>query len=76
MKLSMANRLALVAVLLVLGAASALAQQSDEELAKAVQNPIASLISLPVQSNNDFDKRVLEGPALPPSRRTTKTSAQ
>ena len=33
----------------------AAAQQSEEELAKAAQNPIASLISVPIQSNNDFD---------------------
>ncbi len=31
------------------------AQESTEALAKAAQNPIASLISLPIQSNNDFD---------------------
>lgn len=33
----------------------ALGQSSQEELAKAAQNPIASLISVPIQSNNDFD---------------------
>ncbi len=32
-----------------------LAQPSQEDLAKAAQNPIASLISVPIQSNNDFD---------------------
>ena len=33
----------------------ALADPSQEDLAKAAQNPIASLISVPIQSNNDFD---------------------
>ena len=47
--------LALVAVSLALATAPAHAQQSTEDLAKAVQNPIASLISVPIQSNNDFD---------------------
>ena len=32
-----------------------MAQQSGGDLAKAAQNPIASLISVPIQSNNDFD---------------------
>lgn len=34
---------------------------SDEELARAAQNPIASLISVPIQSNNDFDWGPEEG---------------
>lgn len=31
------------------------ADSSQEDLARAAQNPIASLISVPIQSNNDFD---------------------
>ena len=41
--------------LAVLAAAPALSEESTGELAKAAQNPIASLISVPIQSNNDFD---------------------
>lgn len=33
---------------------SAQAQQSDEELARAAQNPLASLISVPFQNNTNF----------------------
>jgi hypothetical protein len=36
-------------------AALAQAAESDEELAKKTQNPVASLISVPFQSNWDFD---------------------
>ena len=35
--------------------AAAHAQQSNEELAKAAQNPLASLISVPFQLNTNFD---------------------
>lgn len=42
-------------LLLALAALPAFAQPSDEDLAKAVQNPVADLISVPIQSNNDFD---------------------
>jgi hypothetical protein len=44
-----------LAALLALAIPAAHAQKSTEDLAKAVQNPIASLISVPIQSNNDFD---------------------
>jgi len=43
-------------------AASAVAQEnSNSELAKAAQNPIANLISLPFQNNTDFDWGPEEG---------------
>ncbi|MGE5103364.1 MAG: neuromedin U [Betaproteobacteria bacterium] len=42
-------------LVLVIIPAPALAQQSNEELAKAAQNPIASMISLPFQDNVNFD---------------------
>ena len=43
-----------VALVLVAFAASA-AEQSEEELAKAAQNPIANMISLPFQNNTNFN---------------------
>lgn len=43
----------LVSVVIAVFAPSAWAQQSDQELAKKLSNPIASLISLPVQMNFD-----------------------
>ena len=46
---------AVAAVAAALGLAPALAQQSTEELAKAAQNPVADMISLPFQNNTNFD---------------------
>ena len=42
-------------LVMTLGAQPCFAQQSEEELAKAVQNPIANLISLPLQNNTNFN---------------------
>jgi hypothetical protein len=41
--------------LLILTQAAASAAESDEELAKKTQNPVANLISVPFQSNWDFN---------------------
>lgn len=49
----MKTKLFLVAAALALGV-SARAQQSDEDLAKQLANPISSLVSVPFQSNFDF----------------------
>jgi len=46
---------AVAAFAAALGLAPALAQQSTEELAKAAQNPVADMISLPFQNNTNFD---------------------
>ena len=43
-----------VLLVLLLSATRLRAQQSDTELAKKLQNPIASLISVPIQNNWDF----------------------
>ncbi len=40
--------------LIVAGAAQG-QEQSDADLAKATQNPVADLISLPFQNNTNFD---------------------
>jgi hypothetical protein len=40
---------------LAAGSAPAFAQKSDAEIAKAVQNPIAAMISVPLQYNYDHD---------------------
>jgi len=45
----------LIAALMLIIVPVTLAQPSQEDLAKAAQNPIASMISVPIQSNNDFD---------------------
>jgi hypothetical protein len=45
----------LLAAALLLHVPIALAAESDEELAKKTQNPIASLISVPMQANWDFN---------------------
>ena len=45
----------MVVTLTFLAAPPVAAQESTGELAKAAQNPIASLISVPIQSNNDVD---------------------
>ena len=47
------RRIAIVC-LLFFSAGSALAQQDDTELAKQTQNPIANLISVPLQNNFNF----------------------
>jgi hypothetical protein len=50
-----AGALCVIALLIFCGARIALAQeQSSEDLAKKLQNPVASLISFPLQSNFDF----------------------
>ncbi len=45
-----------IAIACILGVAgTAFAQQDSESLAKAAQNPLASMISLPFQNNTNFD---------------------
>jgi len=45
----------LVVALLILVQSAAIAAESEEELAKKTQNPVANLISVPFQSNWDFN---------------------
>jgi hypothetical protein len=45
----------LVIALLILVQSVAIAAESEEELAKKTQNPVANLISVPFQSNWDYD---------------------
>jgi hypothetical protein len=53
------KRIALILIsavaLLLLSLSAALAAESEEELAKKLNNPVADLISVPLQSNWDFD---------------------
>ena len=44
----------LFVVLLLLAATALAAEQNSQDLAKASQNPIANLISLPIQNNTNF----------------------
>ncbi len=46
---------AIAACAAALGAVPAAAQESTEELAKAAQNPVANMISLPFQNNTNFN---------------------
>jgi hypothetical protein len=55
MKIKFVTLLVLLVASLSFIATLAQATESDEELAKQTQNPIASLISLPLQSNWDFN---------------------
>ena len=41
-------------IMIMLFPLAAAAEQSEEELAKATLNPIASLVSLPIQNNWDY----------------------
>ena len=48
--------------------------QSDENLAKEAQNPLASLISLPVQNNTNFGLATPSGSNAPTARVSTLQS--
>ena len=50
----MKQKLSAATLFAILSAATAFAQTSDEELLKQLANPVASLISVPFQSNWDF----------------------
>ncbi|MHC4751799.1 MAG: hypothetical protein ACYTFW_18225, partial [Planctomycetota bacterium] len=57
----------LIIFLHVICACSYAADSNEEELAKAAQNPVADLISLPFQNNINFDV----GPAFKVSDKVT-----
>jgi hypothetical protein len=46
---------AVVLTAMLLAATNSFAHQSTEELAKAAQNPVAAMISVPFQNNTNFD---------------------
>jgi hypothetical protein len=51
----MLRKLAAITTALLLGSGIANAQKSTEELAKASQNPVADMISVPFQNNTNFN---------------------
>jgi hypothetical protein len=51
----MTTRLWLIATMLLLPLTSAAVAQDQADLAKASQNPVAAMISLPFQNNTFFD---------------------
>jgi hypothetical protein len=51
---TVAHRLALLVALLAAGVTEAFGQESEDDLSKQLANPVASLISVPIQNNFDF----------------------